>query len=59
MSIDATHVASGKVREIYALDDETVAALVDELDGLVLDEAQDLFGTGEHPSSGNTVTVVS
>ena len=25
MSIDATHVASGKVREIYALDDETIA----------------------------------
>jgi phosphoribosylaminoimidazole-succinocarboxamide synthase len=25
MSMDATHVASGKVREIYALDDETLA----------------------------------
>ena len=25
MSIEATHVASGKVREIYALDDETLA----------------------------------
>ena len=25
MSIDATHVASGKVREIYAVDDETLA----------------------------------
>jgi hypothetical protein len=40
---------AGEVREAH----------VDELDGLVLDEAQDLFGTGEHPSSGNTVTVVS
>ena len=38
--------------EMLLLAGEVREAHVDELDGLVLDEAQDLFGTGEHPSSG-------